>query len=126
MGGPNLSATGTSFGLDRLADIIEELNLWPDIVETPTTVLVTIFSPELLDKSIKTANILRKGNINTEIYLDKNARLDKQLKYADRKDIPWAVIVGPKEVKAGKVVLKNLTTGEQIILAPESLVKKIR
>ena len=126
LGGPDLPATGTSFGLDRLVDIIEELNLWPDIAETPTTVLVTIFSPELLDQSIKTANILRKGNINTEIYLNKDAKLDKQLKYADRKDIPWAVIVGPKEVEAGKVVLKNLTTGEQNILAPESLVKEIR
>jgi histidyl-tRNA synthetase len=126
LGGPDLPATGTSFGLDRLADVIEELNLWPNITETPTTVLVTVFSPELLDESIRTASLFRKENINTEIYPNEDVKLDKQLKYADRKNIPWVVIIGPEEVKTGKVVLKNLTTGKQKFLAVENLIKEIQ
>ncbi len=126
LGGPDLPATGTSFGLDRLADVIEELNLWPNISETPTAVLVTVFSPELLNKSIKIANFFRENDINTEIYPNEDVKLDKQLKYADRKNIPWVAIIGPEEVKTGKIVLKNLTTGKQKILAVENLIKEIQ
>lgn len=126
LGGLDLPATGTSFGLDRLVDVIEELNLWPDISKTPTAILITVFSPELLDESIKIASLFRGENINTEIYPDENSKLDKQLKYADRKNIPWIAIIGPEEVKTGKVVLKNLATGKQKVLAVENLVKEIK
>lgn len=126
LGGLDLPATGTSFGLDRLVDVIEELNLWPNISKTPTVILVTVFSPELLDESIKIASLFRGENINTEIYPSENAKLDKQLKYADKKNIPWITIIGPEEVKTGKVVLKNLTTGKQKVLAVENLIKEIK
>ncbi|MGB6839071.1 MAG: histidine--tRNA ligase [Microgenomates group bacterium] len=125
LGGPDLPATGTTIGLDRTADVIEELNLWPDVARTPTSVLVIIFSPELLDQSIKTASILREKGINTELYPDENTKLDKQLKYADKKDISWVVIIGPEEVKENKVVLKNMTTRKQKSVQVQDLVQEI-
>ncbi len=126
LGGPDLPATGTSFGLDRLADVIEELDLWPNIAETPTAVLVTIFAPELLDESLKIANMLREEDINTEVYLNSSAKLDKQLKYADRKNIPWVIIIGPEEIKTDKAVLKNLANREQKTISINNLTNELR
>ncbi|MBI4089516.1 MAG: histidine--tRNA ligase, partial [Candidatus Levybacteria bacterium] len=71
------------------------------------------------------AEKLRSANINTEIYLDENAKLDKQLKYADQKGIPFAVIIGPDEAKNNTVTLRNMKTREQEILSIEDAQKKI-
>ncbi|MDO8497606.1 MAG: His/Gly/Thr/Pro-type tRNA ligase C-terminal domain-containing protein, partial [bacterium] len=81
--------------------------------DTQTTILVTIFSSDLLELSFKTANSLRSQGINTLIYPDENAKLDKQLKYANKKQIPYVVIIGPEEKANNKVKLKNMKTGEQ-------------
>lgn len=114
LGGPDIPATGTSIGLDRICDVIKEQNLWPEISPTPTKVLVTVFSPELLDKSIKIATLLRSSNkVNTELYPNPSAKLDKQLKYANRKGIPYVAILGPDEVKKNEVTIKDLKTGQQ-------------
>lgn len=126
LGGPDLPATGTTVGLDRVAEVIKEKNLWPDLSATPTKVLVTIFSKELLEKTLLVASMLRKEAINTEVFEDEAARLEKQLKYADKKDIPWAVIIGPEEARVEKVVLKNLKTGDQETLEIQSAIKKIK
>jgi histidyl-tRNA synthetase len=126
LGGPDLPATGTTIGLDRVAEVIKEKNLWPDLATIPTKILVTIFSQELLEKALSVASMLRKEGINTEVFEDEEARLEKQLKYADKKDIPWAIIVGPEEAKAKKVVLKNLKTGDQETLEIQSAIKKIK
>lgn len=123
LGGPDLPAVGTTLGLDRICDVIEELNLWPDLQTSPTKVLVTIFSPDLFTKSFETANELRNNGINTELYLDASVKLDKQLKYASQKDIPYVVIIGPEEVEKGVVKLKNMATGEQKSIKKEELIK---
>ncbi len=125
LGGPDLPATGTTVGLDRVCDVIEELNLWPDINPTPTKVLVTVFSPELLVQSIEVAKTIRDGGINTETYPDENTKLDKQLKYADKKGIPFVVIIGPEEARKNIVVLKNLGTKKQISVNINQLVSQI-
>jgi len=91
---------------------LEEKNLLPDNL-TQTKVLVTIFSKELKDKSLEVYKKLKEANIACEIYLDENAPLDKQLKYADKKKIPYSIIVGPKEVSENKVTVKDMKTGEQ-------------
>lgn len=111
--GLDVPAVGTTLGLDRIVDVIEELNLWKDMGKTTTKVLVTIFSPNLLDKSIEITNLLRDKNINTEIYLDQKVKLDKQLKYADQKGIPYVIIIGPDEATKGLVTIKNLVTKSQ-------------
>ncbi|MDP3726950.1 MAG: histidine--tRNA ligase [bacterium] len=110
--GKQIPAVGFAFGFDRLMEAMEELGLFPDDLAT-TKVLVTIFSPELKEKSIKISSYLRENNINTELYLDESNPLDKQLKYADQKGIPYAIIIGPDEAKNNTVTLKNLKTGDQ-------------
>ncbi|MCL4397440.1 histidine--tRNA ligase [Patescibacteria group bacterium] len=123
--GQDIAATGTSFGIDRICDVITELNLWPNLSKTPTTALVTIFSPELLAKSLELTEVLRQKNINTEVYLDATAKLDKQLKYADAKGIPFAVIIGPDEVEKKLVTVKNLRSKTQTTTTPADALKLI-
>lgn len=113
LGGPDIPAVGTTIGLDRICDVVEELNLWPNITKSSTKVLVTIFSNDLLDKSMETAELLRESGINTDLYPDSSVKLDKQLKYADKKDIPFVVVIGSDEERENLVTLKNLKTKEQ-------------
>ncbi len=121
LGGPDLPAVGTTLGLDRICDVITELNLWPDLAKTSTKILVTVFSPELLNNSLDLALRLRLNNINTELYPEP-VKLDKQLKYADAKGIPYVAIIGPEEIASNTVKLKNMSTGEQKCLPEQELI----
>jgi len=118
-------AVGFSFGFDRIIEVMDELKLFPSELQT-TKVLVTIFSLELADKSMTITNSLRTSNINAEIYLDANTKIDKQLKYADQKNIPYVIILGPEEVKKNTVILKNMKTREQKQLTLDQLPNAIK
>jgi len=107
-----LPAVGFSFGLDRIMEAAQELKLFP-ARSSQSQVLVTIFSQDLLPQSLETASALRNEGINTEIYLDPESKLDKQLKYADSKNIPYALLLGPQELEKKVVTLKDLKSGEQ-------------
>ncbi len=108
----DIPAVGFAFGFDRLMEAMEELNLFPTNLQT-TKVLVTVFSPELKGKAIAMSSQLRLSNINTEIYLDENASLEKQLKYADRKGIPYVIIIGPEETQQNVVKVRNMVTRQE-------------
>ena len=123
--GVDISTVGTSFGLDRIVDVICELNLWPKVTSSATKVLVTIFSPDLLDKSLDVVKRLRSIGISAEIYLDTKAKLDKQLKYADEKKIPFAIILGPDEVKKNLVTVKDLRSQTQVTKKLADVIKLI-
>ncbi len=123
LGGPDLPATGTTVGLDRVCDVIEELNLWPDVAKSVSQILVTIFNPELLLQSVKLAAELRKNGINTELYPDDSTKMEKQLKYADKKRIPFIAIIGPDEASKDVIQLKNMQSGEQETLTIKELIK---
>ena len=110
--GRQIPAVGFAFGFDRLMEAMEELKLFPTNLAT-TKVLVTVFSKDLKDKSFEIAQMLRNKNVNTEIWLDDDAKMEKQLKYADKKQIPYVVIIGPDEAKNDTVTVKNLATREQ-------------
>lgn len=110
--GRKIPSTGIAFGFDRTLEALEINNLLPKF-ESVSKILVTVFSLELLDQSIKVAGQLRSAGINTEIYPDEEAKLDKQLKYADKKGIPYVVIIGPEELKSNLITIKNLKTKEQ-------------
>ncbi|MEK7605851.1 MAG: histidine--tRNA ligase [Patescibacteria group bacterium] len=110
--GRQVPAVGFAFGFDRVVDAMTELNLFPQDL-AGTQILVTVFSPELLDQSIEACYKLRAEGIATELYLDPNAKMEKQLKYADQKGIPYVVVIGPEEVKKEKVTLKDLRKREQ-------------
>jgi histidyl-tRNA synthetase len=88
--------------------------------------LVTIFSGKQLETSIKLLNILRNANIASEIYPNPKASLKKQLKYADKKEIPYAVIAGPDEIVKDEVVLKDLKAKKQESIARQSLLARIK
>lgn len=124
LGGPDLPAVGTTIGLERIIDVITELNLWQEISKTTTQALVTIFNESLEEVSIETAKKLRARGINTELY-PTNAKLEKQLKYADRKKLQFVIIIGEEEVANGKVVVKNLVSGEQSTVSLEEAVSII-
>ena len=110
--GLDMPATGIAFGFDRTVEAADELGLIK-VDKVNTKVLVTVFSSEFLDESIKSTTVLRENNINSEIYPDPNTKLDKQLKYADKKGIPYVIIIGQNEVENKIVTLKNLQTKEQ-------------
>ncbi len=103
---------GFAMGFDRTILAMDELKLFPDL-GTKTKVLVTIFSPELLAKSQQVTQKLRAKNINTDLYPDSEAKLPKQLKYANNNQIPFVLVLGPDEAAKNLVTLKNMQTGKQ-------------
>lgn len=116
-------AVGFSFGFDRLIEAMEKLNLFPkDLVSTK--VLVTIFSKELKNKSLALTPLLRSNGVSTEIYLNEDTPLDKQLKYANQKNIPYVVIIGPEEARENKVALRDMKNKTQKTITPKELFEK--
>ena len=124
LSGRDVPGTGFGLGFDRTLEAMEVLGLIPD-QKTVTKVLVTIFSEELLDKSFEITLKLRSLDINTDLWTDPQAKLDKQLKYADQKGIPYAVIIGPDEVKNNTYTLKNLESQTQETITLDELVSKL-
>ncbi len=122
--GIKIPGTGFGLGFDRTLEAAEQYNLLPNL-KTETLIFVTIFSPKLMKQSLAVAQQLRAQGINTDIYPDPNAKLDKQLKYADRKGIPYVIILGPDELKRNVVKLKNMQTKTQKELAIENATRKL-
>ncbi len=122
--GKDVNAVGFAIGFDRTLEAAKTLNLIP-LNSTNTKILVTIIEDwkKVFPKALSLVTELRKANINTELYLNPQEKLDKQLKYADKKNIPYVIIIGPEEVASGKVVLKDMKTGEQKILTLQEVIK---
>ncbi|MCE2412483.1 histidine--tRNA ligase [Candidatus Poribacteria bacterium] len=119
-------ATGTSFGIERIIDVMEEFDMFPTTVgKTVTQVLVTVFDADLAQESLKLATLLRQSGIRTEVY-SRPTRLSTQIKYADTKGIPYAVILGSDELEAGSVAIRNLASREQHIVPREEFVGHIQ
>lgn len=107
-----IPAVGFAFGFDRIIEAMEDKMLFPESLQQ-TKILIAQFSPELKEKVKELEYILRENKINTEFYLEENASLEKQLKYADKKSIPYVIIMGPEEAVKNVVKLKNMLTREQ-------------
>jgi len=125
-GKQKIPGVGFAMGDMVIAEVLKATGKYPTLKVNPTKVLVTVFSPELYDKSLQIANKLRENNVKTEVYLDPAAKIDKQLKYADRKAVPYIIIIGPVEAEENKVVLKNMITREQKTLLPEEIINYIK
>ena len=109
----SLPTTGTSFGIERIIDLMDELELYPPhLGGTLVQVLVTVFSEETSRESTRIAHQLRQAGINTEVYLGRR-KLGRQLAHADKKGIPIVAIAGPDEITAGVVKLRRLRDGEE-------------
>ena len=122
--GRTLPAVGASLGIDRIAVVMEELGMWPQ-GKTDVQVWVTVFSGELQPAALAVATALRRAGIACEITLD-DKKLGKQMKAADQRGVPFAVVVGPDEVASGVVQLKRLATGEQWTLTIDEAIARIR
>ena len=121
LGGPNLPAVGTSLGLDRISDVIEENKLLENL-PSKIQILVTVFDGSSLSTSASTAKSLREKGIACEVYPD-TSKLEKQLQYSTLKNIPYVVIIGPEESKAGLVTLKDMAKFSQITLSLDQLIQ---
>ena len=120
-----IPGTGIGIGFDRTLEAASACNLVPQFTST-SKVLVSVFSKDLWSNSIELSGLIRKNNISVELYPDPSVKLEKQLKYANKKNIPFVVIQGPDEVKNGTVKLKNMQTGEQSALTSEDLILKLK
>jgi histidyl-tRNA synthetase len=109
----SLPATGTTIGIERLIVVMEDQDMFPpSIGKTATQVLVTTFQDTLLDESIKVAAMLRQAGLRAQIYFDADP-LREQIGYANNKDIPLLVIIGPDEAAKGQLTVRKLSTKQQ-------------
>jgi len=128
MPGSNIPGVGASVGVDRLLVGMQELGL-VTATETVTEVLVTIFDQSniaLQNASLQCCNELRKADINTELYLGEDRTLRAQLAYAQKKEIPFVVIIGPDEAQQNKVQLKIMLERKQQILTIKECIDIIK
>jgi histidyl-tRNA synthetase len=109
---PNLPGVGISFGLDRIYDVMEELNLFPPEVQHGTQVLFFNLGEQESKTVFTLMQQLREKGIPCELYPDK-VKFDKQFKYADKKNIPFVVFIGPDEIQSASFTVKDLRTGVQ-------------
>ena len=121
---PNVSGVGISFGADRIYDVLTELNLFPAALQSSTQVLFATFGPDELRYALRWAKELRANGIAVEVYPEP-AKMKKQMGYADTKQIPFVAIVGGDEMAQNKVMLKNMTSGEQKLVELGELVKTL-
>lgn len=110
--GRSIPTVGVAFGIERLHDVMEELGMGP-ASRTIATALVTLFNPEMAAESLRLARELRQAGLLIETMLDPSEKLGRQLQYADRRGIPYALVLGPDELARGEVVVKHLRSGEQ-------------
>lgn len=123
-GMPGLSGVGISFGADRIYDVLNQLGLYPEAVTTATQLLFINFGDKETAYSLPIIAKLRGQGIRCEIYPDA-AKMKKQMQYANQKAIPFVAMTGETEMAAGKVMLKNMTSGEQQLVSPEELPSSI-
>lgn len=121
---PNMSGVGISFGIERIIDVMRELNLFPDIQLSASKLLLTYFDEQGQSVAIRIANELRKENLAIEVYPD-IAKIKKSFEFADKKGIPFVGVIGEQEIKDGTVTLKNMKNGEQNVLSISDLVRAL-
>ena len=120
----DMSGVGISFGLDRIYLVLEELNLFPETVASTSKALFVNYGEKEAFYCMKAIQKLRNSGLRVEMYPDA-VKVGKQFQYADKRGIPFAVIVGETEMNEGKFALKNLASGEQFLLDFEALQKHL-
>ncbi|HEY0898602.1 MAG TPA: histidine--tRNA ligase [Sphingobacteriaceae bacterium] len=107
-----LTGVGISFGADRIYDVLEELQLFPESTQETTRVLISNFDKEAEQFALPLLHQLRNSGIAAELY-PASAKLKKQMSYADDKRIPYVILIGSEEMASGKLTLKDMHTGDQ-------------
>ncbi|GAB4165300.1 MAG: histidine--tRNA ligase [Winogradskyella sp.] len=124
-GKPDTSGVGISFGLDRIYLVLEELNLFPKTITDATKVLFINFGYKEAMTCLQAVTKLRQQGVKAELYPD-CAKMKKQMTHANRRNIPYVVLVGEKELNSGTYTLKNMQTGEQQQLKFEDLLAVLK
>ena len=124
-GMPGLSGVGISFGADRIYDVLNQLELYPEEVLTSTQLLFVNFGEKETAYLLPVISRCREAGIRCEIYPDA-VKMKKQMQYANAKGVPFVAIAGETEIGEGRVTLKNMLTGEQQQLTPEELVEAVK
>ena len=119
---PGLSGVGISFGADRIYDVLNQLNLYPDEISASVKVLFINFGKAEARRAEQIIAVLRRAGISAQLYPDA-AKMKKQMNYANAEGVPYVAIIGEDELKDGKVTLKNMSTGDQQQLTSEELVE---
>ena len=118
---PGVSGVGFSFGVDRLYDVMDELNLFPAESHTSTRLLLTYFDLQGFHYALRLIGQFRDAGIKTEIFPNQ-IKIQKQFDFANKKGIPYVAVCGEDEIKSGQVSIKNMTTGEQTKLTIEQAI----
>ena len=121
----DVSGVGISFGIDRIYDTLDELNLFPEDNSETTRVLLTNFDKEAEKHALPILSRLRSAEISSEIY-PSPAKLKKQMNYADKKEIPFVLLIGSEEIKASAYTLKNMKDGSQRQLPIEDIINYLK
>ncbi|AKD04452.1 histidine--tRNA ligase [Pontibacter korlensis] len=122
---PGVSGVGFSFGVDRIYDVLEELQLFPDSSQQSTRALIVQFDKEAEKYALPVLQQLRDAGISSEIYPEA-AKLKKQMGYADQKSIPYVILIGSEEMASGKLKLRDMKQGEQQDLTVDEIIAKLK
>ena len=124
-GKPDTSGVGISFGLDRMYLVLEELNLFPETITDATKVLFINFGEKEAMACLQAVTNLRQHGVKAELYPD-SAKMKNQMIHANRRNIPYVVLVGEEELNSGTYTLKNMKTGEQEKLNIQELLSTLK
>jgi histidyl-tRNA synthetase len=117
---PNIPGVGISFGVDRIYDVMNELNIFPEELNKSTTALFFNLGEKEAEFAFREMQLLRNNGISCEMFYE-NSKMDKQFKYASKKNIPFAVIIGSNEMEAKTCIVKDLFKTEQQTIPLEDL-----
>ena len=121
----DMSGVGISFGLDRIYLVLEELDLFPDTVTDTTKVMFINFGDQESLYAMKAITQLRLKGIKAELYPD-TIKMGKQMSYADKRNIPFVILTGEKEMKTNSFTVKNMKSGEQTSLGLKDLLQLLQ
>jgi histidyl-tRNA synthetase len=123
--GQPIPTVGLAFGIERLHDVMEELGMGPQ-TRTIAQVFVTLFGAETAGAALQLAHELRAAGFNVETALDPSEKLGKQLKYTDRKGIPFSIVLGPDELARGEVMVQDMRAGNKRSVSRLEVVEALR
>ncbi|MEL6942424.1 MAG: His/Gly/Thr/Pro-type tRNA ligase C-terminal domain-containing protein, partial [Bacteroidota bacterium] len=121
----DMSGVGVSFGAERIYDVMEELQLFPEAVEQNLQAIFIAFDDATFKYAFQCLNQVRAAGINAEIYPEPT-KMKKQMKYANARNVPYVILIGSQEMESGELSLKNMITGEQEKLNLEAIIERFR
>lgn len=120
-----LSGVGVSFGIDRIYDVMEELNLFPQDLDVATKVLFLLMDANADLQALQYVAALRKAGLAADLYAEK-AKFDKQMKYANKRNVPYVAIIGTDELNNNTITLKDMQSGTQESITINALIEKLK